>query len=115
MPTKTKHTESSKKPDDSYEGIMVTTRNVRGVTNKMTIRSNCPGNLKIKPFWIYLLPEGFKQILDNSGELNHDRVIDPIDNTLQGKLPLSSSDKQLNAQSYVGVSVIGPSAAWIRY
>ncbi len=83
--------------------------------DKITIRSNCLPNLKTNPLWIYLLFEDFKQILDNSRELNHDRVIDPIDNTLQGKLPLSESNKPLNVRSYVGVTVIGPSATWIRY
>ena len=44
----------------------------------MTIRSNCPGNLKINPFWIYLLPAGFKQNRDKADELNHGRVPDPL-------------------------------------
>ena len=52
--------EISKKPDGTYEGVIVATRSVPG-TEKMLLCTNCPGNLKGKPFLGLPFIWGFKQ------------------------------------------------------
>jgi uncharacterized protein (DUF2147 family) len=107
--------EISKKPDGTYEGIIVATRSVPG-TEKMLLCTNCPGNLKGKPFLGLPFIWGFKQNPDNPREFNHGRVLDPIGGKIyQGKARISASGKHLNLRGYVGVSVIGRSVTWIKY
>lgn len=107
--------EISKKPDGSYEGVIVATRNIPG-TEKMVICSNCPGHLKNKPFLGLPFIWGFKQNPDNPREFNSGRVLDPIGGKIyKGKARLSTSGKHLNLRGYVGVSVIGRSVTWIKY
>ena len=66
--------EISKKPDGTYEGVIVATRSVPG-TEKMLTCTNCPGNLKDKPFLGLPFIWGFKQNPDNPREFNHGRVL----------------------------------------
>ena len=107
--------EISKKPDGTYEGIIVATRSVPG-TEKMVLCTNCPGNLKGKPFLGLPFIWGFKQNPDNPREFNHDRELDPIGGKIyQEKARISASGKHLNLRGYVGVSVIGRSVTWIKY
>ncbi len=69
--------EIRKKADGSYEGIIVTTRNVPG-TEKMGVCSNCPGELKNKPFIGLPFIWDFKQDPKNPREFQNGKVLDPI-------------------------------------
>lgn len=103
--------EISKKPDGTYEGIIVATCNVPG-SEKMGICSNCPGNLKDKPFLGLPFIWGFKQNPDNPREFNHGRVLDPIGGKIyKGKARISANGKRLNFRGDVGGSVIRTRAA----
>lgn len=107
--------EIRKKPDGSYEGIIVATRNVPG-TEKMGICSNCPGQLKNKPFLGLPFIWDFKQNPHNPREFQNGKVLDPIGGKIyKGKARLSASGKHLTLRGYVGVSVIGRSVTWIKY
>lgn len=107
--------EISKKPDGTYEGIIVATRSVPG-TEKMVICSSCPGNLKNKSFIGLPFIWGFTQNPDNPREFNNGRVLDPVGGKIyKGKARLSASGKHLNLRGYVGISVIGRSVTWIKY
>ncbi|WP_180115928.1 DUF2147 domain-containing protein [Acinetobacter sp. YH12140] len=107
--------EIRKKADGSYEGIIVTTRNVPG-TEKMGVCSNCPGELKNKPFIGLPFIWDFKQDPKNPREFQNGKVLDPIGGKIyKGKARLSASGKHLTIRGYVGVSVIGRSVTWIKY
>ncbi len=83
---------------------------------KMVICSNCPGNLKNKPFIGLPFIWGFKQDAKNPREFNQGHVLDPIGGKVyKGKARLSANGKRLTLRGYVGVSVIGRSVTWVKY
>ncbi|WP_288687959.1 DUF2147 domain-containing protein [uncultured Acinetobacter sp.] len=107
--------EIRKKADGTYEGVIVTTRNVPG-TDKMVICSNCPGELKNKPFIGLPFIWDFKQDPKNPREYQNGKVLDPIGGKIyKGKARLSTTGRHLTLRGYVGVSVIGRSVTWIKY
>ncbi|MBI1451403.1 MULTISPECIES: DUF2147 domain-containing protein [Acinetobacter] len=107
--------EIKKKPDGTYEGVIVETRNIPG-TDKMVICSNCPGHLKDKPFLGLPFIWGFKNDPDNPLSYVQGKVLDPIGGKIyKGKARLNASGKRLTIRGYVGVSVIGRSVTWIKY
>nr|WP_315277708.1 DUF2147 domain-containing protein [uncultured Acinetobacter sp.] len=107
--------EIRKKPDGTYEGIIVETRNIPGA-EKMVICSNCPGKLKNTPFIGLPFIWGFKQDAKNPREFNQGHVLDPIGGKIyKGKARLSANGKRLTLRGYVGVSVIGRSVTWVKY
>ena len=107
--------EIRKKADGTYEGIIVNTRNVPG-TDKMVICSNCPGELKNKPFIGLPFIWDFKQDPKNPREYQNGKVLDPIGGKIyKGKARLSTTGRHLTLRGYVGVSVIGRSVTWIKY
>lgn len=107
--------EVSKKPDGTYEGVIVATRNIPG-SEKIITCTKCPGNLKDKAFIGLPFIWGFKQNAENPREFVDGRVLDPISGKVyKGKARLSSSGRHLNLRGYVGVSVIGRSVTWIKY
>ena len=107
--------EIKKKPDGTYEGIIVETRNIPG-TDKMVICSNCPGQLKDKPFLGLPFIWGFKNDPDNPLAYVQGKVLDPIGGKIyKGKARLNASGKRLTIRGYVGVSIIGRSVTWIKY
>ncbi len=82
----------------------------------MVICSNCPGNLKNKPFIGLPFIWGFKQDAKNPREFNQGHVLDPIGGKVyKGKARLSANGKRLTLRGYVGVSVIGRSVTWVKY
>lgn len=107
--------EIRKKADGTYEGVIVTTRNVPG-TDKMVICSNCPGELKNKPFIGLPFIWDFKQDPKNPREYQNGKVLDLIGGKIyKGKARLSTTGRHLTLRGYVGVSVIGRSVTWIKY
>ncbi len=76
--------EIRKKADGTYEGVIVTTRNVPG-TDKMGICSNCPGELKNKPFIGLPFIWDFKQDPKNPREYQNGKVLDPIGGKISKK------------------------------
>ncbi|KAB0625097.1 DUF2147 domain-containing protein [Acinetobacter gandensis] len=107
--------EIRKKADGTYEGVIVTTRNVPG-TDKMVICSNCPGELKNKPFIGLPFIWDFKQDPKNPREYQNGKVLDPIGGKIyKGKARLSTTGRHLTLRGYVGVSVIGRSVTWVKY
>ena len=107
--------EIRKKPDGTYEGIIVETRNIPGA-EKMEICSNCPGKLKNTPFIGLPFIWGFKQDPKNPREFIQGHVLDPIGGKVyKGKARLNANGKRLTLRGYVGVSVIGRSVTWVKY
>lgn len=107
--------EIRKKADGTYEGVIVTTRNVPG-TDKIVICSNCPGELKNKPFIGLPFIWDFKQDPKNPREYQNGKVLDPIGGKIyKGKARLSTTGRHLTLRGYVGVSVIGRSVTWVKY
>ncbi|RKG31294.1 DUF2147 domain-containing protein [Acinetobacter tianfuensis] len=107
--------EIKKKPDGTYEGIIVETRNIPG-TEKMGICSNCPGHLKGKPFIGLPFIWGFKEDKANPLLYIDGKVLDPIGGRVyRGKARLNASGKRLTLRGYIGVSVIGRSVTWVKY
>lgn len=107
--------EIRKKPDGTYEGIIVETRNIPGA-EKMNICHQCPGQLKNKPFIGLPFIWGFKQDPKNPLQFVQGSVLDPIGGKVyKGKARLSANGKRLTLRGYVGVSVIGRSVTWIKY
>lgn len=107
--------EIRKKANGTYEGIIIETRNIPGA-EKAVICSNCPGNLKNKPFIGLPFIWDFKQHPSNNNEFINGKVLDPIGGKIySGKARLSSNGKRLSLRGYVGVSMIGRSVTWIKY
>lgn len=107
--------EIKKKADGTYEGIIVETRNIPGA-DKMGICSNCPGQLKGKPFVGLPFIWGFKEDKSNPLSFVDGKVLDPIGGKVyRGKARLNASGKRLTLRGYIGVSVIGRSVTWIKY
>ena len=107
--------EIRKKPDGTYEGIIVETRNVPGA-EKMVTCTKCPGTLKNKPFLGLPFIWGFKQDPKNPREFIQGHVLDPIGGKVyKGKARLNANGKRLTLRGYVGVSVIGRSVTWVKY
>ena len=107
--------EIQKKPDGTYEGIIVETRNIPGA-EKMGICINCPGKLKNTPFIGLPFIWGFKQDPKNPREFIQGHVLDPIGGKVyKGKTRLSANGKRLTLRGYLGVSVIGRSVTWVKY
>jgi uncharacterized protein (DUF2147 family) len=107
--------EISKKPDGTYEGIIVETRNIPGAEKK-EICSNCPGKLKNTPLIGLPFIWGFKQDPKNPHEFIQGHVLDPIGGKdYKGKARLSANGKRLTLRGYVGVSLIGRSVTWVKY
>ena len=105
----------SKKPDGTYEGIIVETRNVPG-SEKMGICRNCPGELKNRPFIGLPFIWGFKADPNNPREFIQGSVLDPVSGKIyKGKARLNNTGKRLTLRGYVGVSVIGRSVTWVKY
>ena len=107
--------EITKQPDGSYRGIIVETRTIPG-TEKMVNCSNCPGELKGRPFIGLPFIWNFQQDPNNPREFINGRVLDPISGKVyKGKARLSANNKRLTLRGYVGVSVIGRSVTWVKY
>lgn len=107
--------EIKKKPDGTYEGIIVETRSLPG-SEKMIICTQCPGQLKDKPFLGLPFVWGFKASPSSSNEYIDGRVLDPIGGKIyKAKARLSSSGRHLTIRGYIGVSVIGRSVTWVKY
>ena len=107
--------EIRKKPDGSYEGIIVETRSLPGA-EKMGVCSKCPGQLKNKPFVGLPFIWDFKADPKKPREYHDGKVLDPISGKVyKGKARLSANGKRLTLRGYVGVSVIGRSVTWIKY
>ncbi|WP_284880071.1 DUF2147 domain-containing protein [Acinetobacter variabilis] len=107
--------EIRKKPDGSYEGIIVETRSLPGA-EKLGICSQCPGQLKNKPFIGLPFIWDFKADPKKPREFHDGKILDPISGKVyKGKARLSANGKRLTLRGYVGVSVIGRSVTWIKY
>ncbi|MFH7347931.1 DUF2147 domain-containing protein [Acinetobacter variabilis] len=107
--------EIRKKPDGSYEGIIVETRSLPGA-EKLGICSKCPGQLKNKPFIGLPFIWDFKAAPKKPREFHDGKILDPISGKVyKGKARLSANGKRLTLRGYVGVSVIGRSVTWIKY
>ena len=107
--------EIRKKPDGSYEGIIVETRSLPGA-EKLGICSKCPGRLKNKPFIGLPFIWDFKADPKKPHEFHDGKILDPISGKVyKGKARLSANGKRLTLRGYVGVSVIGRSVTWIKY
>ena len=107
--------EIKKKPDGTYEGIIVETRNLPGA-EKLGTCGNCPGQLKNRPFVGLPFIWDFKNDPKNEREYIHGKVLDPIGGKIyKGKARLSANGKRLTLRGYVGVSVIGRSVTWVKY
>ena len=107
--------EIRKKPDGSYEGIIVETRSLPGA-EKPGICSKCPGQLKNKPFIGLPFIWDFKADPKKPREFHDGKILDPISGKVyKGKARLSANGKRLTLRGYVGVSVIGRSVTWIKY
>lgn len=105
----------SKKPDGTYEGIIVETRTLPG-SEKMGICRNCPGALKNRPFIGLPFIWGFKADPNNPREFVQGSVLDPVSGKVyKGKARLNATGKRLTLRGYVGVSVIGRSVTWVKY
>lgn len=107
--------EIRKKPDGTYEGIIVETRSLPGA-EKQVICHNCPGKLKGKPFIGLPFIWNFKQNPNKPNEYIDGQVLDPIGGKIyKGKARLNANGKRLTLRGYVGVSVIGRSVTWIKH
>ena len=104
-----------KKPNGTYEGIIVETRTVPGAELMVNCR-NCPGELKNRPFVGLPFIWDFKQDPNKPNEFVNGQVLDPIGGKIySGKARLSTNGKRLTLRGYVGVSLIGRSVTWVKY
>ncbi|QXW25739.1 DUF2147 domain-containing protein [Acinetobacter bouvetii] len=107
--------EIRKKPDGTYEGVIVETRSLPGA-EKAVYCSNCPGALKGKPFIGLPFVWGFKASESNPNEFVDGKVLDPIGGKIyKGKAKLNATGKRLTLRGYIGISVIGRSVTWVKY
>ena len=100
--------------DGSYSGKII---RIRPLPDKPLVETclKCKGNLKDKPFVGMQIMSGFKKNPNDDFEYTGGKVLDPLSgNIYSGKAKLNPRGSRITLRGYVGVSMLGRSATWIR-
>lgn len=104
----------TKNADGTYTGKIL---RIRPLPDKPLVETclKCKGNLKDKPFVGMEILTGFKQEPNSELEYSGGKVLDPLSgNVYSGKAKLAPRGNRITLRGYVGVSMLGRSATWIR-
>ena len=100
--------------DGSFSGKII---RIRSVPDKPLVETctKCKGNLKDKPYVGMQIMSGFKKNPNDDFEYTGGKVLDPLSgNIYSGKAKLNSRGSRITLRGYIGVSMLGRSATWIR-
>ena len=104
----------TKNTDGTYTGKIVT---IRPLPDKpLEPRCvNCKGSLKNTPLVGLQILKGFKVNPKNPNEFTNGTVLDPLSgNVYNGKAKVTPRGNSMTMRGYIGVSLLGRSATWIR-
>lgn len=104
----------TKHADGSYTGKIITIRPLLGKPLE-PLCLHCKGNLKNTPFVGLQILSGFRANPKNPNEFTQGKVLDPLSgNEYHGNAKLSPRGNRMTLRGYVGISLLGRSATWIR-
>lgn len=104
----------TKNADGTYNGKIIT---IRPLPDKpLEPRCvNCKGSLKNVPLVGLQILTGFKANPKTPNEFTNGTVLDPLSgNVYNGKAKITPRGNRLTMRGYIGVSLLGRSATWIR-
>ncbi|WP_173912268.1 DUF2147 domain-containing protein [Acinetobacter sp. Marseille-Q1618] len=103
-----------KNSDGTYTGKII---EIRPIPDKPLEENckHCKGSLKNKPYMGMQVFWNFKQDSKNPNEYTNGQVLDPLSgNIYQSKAKLNPKGTRLTVRGFIGVSLLGRSATWIR-
>ncbi|WP_111858045.1 DUF2147 domain-containing protein [Acinetobacter sp. CFCC 10889] len=103
-----------KNSDGTYSGKIFEIRPIADKPLEPNCK-NCKGDLKNKPYVGMQIFWNFKQDPKNPNEYKNGQVLDPLSgNVYQSKVKVNDKGTRLTVRGYIGVSMLGRSATWIR-
>ncbi|MDM1764887.1 MULTISPECIES: DUF2147 domain-containing protein [unclassified Acinetobacter] len=106
--------EISKNNEGVYTGKII---EIRPIPNKPLEENctHCKGSLKNVPYMNLEILSGFRQSPKDPLLFTQGQVLDPLSgNVYHGKIKLNAKGTRLTMRGYIGVSLLGRSATWIR-
>ena len=104
----------TKNTDGTYSGKIIT---IRPLPDKpLEPRCiNCKGSLKNTPLVGLQILKGFKANPKSPNEFTDGTILDPLSGTVYtGKAKIAPRGNSMTVRGYIGVSLLGRSATWIR-